>query len=35
VFAEMDFVIDLTVRKAKQVIDEQGEKILVKPAGDP
>ena len=34
VFAEMDFVIDLTVRKAKQVIDEQGEKILVKPAGD-
>ena len=34
VFAEIDFVIDLTIRKAKLVIDEQGEKILVKPSKD-
>lgn len=31
VFAEVDFVIELTIRKAKLVIDEQGEKILIKP----
>lgn len=30
VFAELDFVIDLTIRKAKLVIDEQGEKILIR-----
>ena len=34
VFAEEDFVIELTIRKAKLVIDEQGEKILVKPKTD-
>lgn len=33
VFAEMDFVVELTIRKAKLVIDEQGEKILIKPVG--
>ncbi|HEY5700511.1 MAG TPA: HlyU family transcriptional regulator [Gammaproteobacteria bacterium] len=32
VFAEIDFVVDLTIRKAKLVVDEQGEKILVKPS---